>query len=100
MKLELTRTGAMEFEAVSGDGVRVVLDGPEKYGGTGAGMRPMEMFLASLAGCASIDVVLILEKQKHTLTSLRVSVEGTRADAIPAVYESVHLRRCCCRASW
>lgn len=92
MKLELTRTGAMAFEAVSEDGIKVNLDGPEKYGGTGSGMRPMEMFLASLAGCASVDVVLILEKQKHTLTSLRVFVEGTRADAIPAVYESVHLR--------
>lgn len=92
MKLELTRTGAMAFEAISEDGVRVSLDGPEKYGGVGSGLRPMEMFLVSLAGCASIDVVLILEKQKHALTALRVAIEGKRTDSIPAVYESIHLR--------
>lgn len=92
MKVELTRTGAMSFSATSEDGHTVLLDGPAKLGGKGHAMRPMEMFLASLAGCTSVDMVMILEKQRHTIEDYCVIIEGTRADAVPAVYEKIHLR--------
>ncbi len=92
VKIELVRVGKAAFEATNTDGFSVTLDGPEKIGGEGKGMRPMQLFLASLAGCASMDAVMILEKQKQTIESYRVSVTGVRADAVPAVYESVHMR--------
>ncbi len=84
--------GAVLFDATAEDGSTVRLDGPEKLGGTGGGMRPMELFLVSLAGCAAMDVVMILEQQKQRIDAMSIEVEGVRADAIPAVYETVTMR--------
>ena len=33
-------------------------------GGTNQGMRPMQMLLAAMGGCSSIDIINILEKTK------------------------------------
>jgi putative redox protein len=58
----------------------------------GLGMRPMELFLVSLAGCAAMDVVLILTRQHEDLRDLSIDAEGVRADATPAVYERISMR--------
>lgn len=52
---------------------------------------PMELVLVSVAGCSSIDIVEILKKQRQDLEDLQVKVDGQRVDAIPAVFESIHL---------
>ena len=52
-------------------------------------MRPMELFLSSLAGCSAIDVVHILKRGRHQLESLSVRVQGKRTDAIPAVFTAI-----------
>jgi len=92
MKITLRRASAVRFDAADERGHSFVLDGPEKMGGVDAGMRPMELFLVSLAGCAAMDVVHILTRQREPLEDLSIHVEGTRADAVPAVYERIHLR--------
>ena len=43
----------------------------------------MEALLASVGTCAAIDVVAILEKQRQTLTDLKVKVRGERRDSPP-----------------
>jgi putative redox protein len=58
----------------------------------GLGMRPAELFLVSLAGCAAMDVVLILTRQREDLRDLSIDARGVRADATPAVYERITLR--------
>ncbi|HBQ13833.1 MAG TPA: hypothetical protein DEF51_22755 [Myxococcales bacterium] len=55
-------------------------------------MRPMELLLTSLAGCAAMDVVHILRKQREPLEDLRIEAEGDRKDATPAPFTRVHLR--------
>lgn len=92
MHVTLERVGPVQFEARAPDGTKTMIDGPATLGGTGAGMRPMEMFLCSLAGCAAMDVVMILEQQKQSIDSMKIEVEGQRADAVPAVYERVMMR--------
>ena len=47
-------------------------------GGSDTGMRPMEMFASSLALCASIDAVHILEKQRIQLKHLGIKVLAER----------------------
>jgi putative redox protein len=42
------------------------------------GVSPMQSLLMSLAGCSSIDVLLILEKQKQVVQSYQVKVTGTK----------------------
>lgn len=88
----LTRVGTAAFEAESGSGGKLVLDGTPAIGGKGRGMRPMELLVTALAGCAAMDVVSILAKQKEPLEDLRIDVEAARKDAIPARLESAHLR--------
>lgn len=92
MRIELRKVGACAFQVEDGRGHAVVIDGPASLGGTDAGMRPMEMFLAALASCSAVDVVMILEKQKQPLRDLAIFVEGERADAVPAVFTRIKLR--------
>lgn len=91
MKISLQKTGACAFEVSDGRGHVVTIDGPAKLGGQDAGLRPMEMFLAALASCAAVDVVMILTQQKQDLKDLRIEVEGIRADAVPAVFTKIKL---------
>ncbi|MDP2284648.1 MAG: OsmC family protein [Pseudohongiella sp.] len=82
--------GAM-FVGESGSGHAVVMDGPESSGGRNMGLRPMEMVLIGTGGCSSFDVVSILKKSRQDITDCVAEVEATRADATPAVFETIHL---------
>lgn len=55
-------------------------------------MTPMQLLLAGIGGCSTVDIVLILQKQRQHIADIRVSVEGERAkDQTPAVFTSIHL---------
>lgn len=82
--------GAM-FVGESGSGHSVVMDGPEDAGGRNMGIRPMEMLLIGLGACSSFDVVNILRKGRQPVTDCRTELAAERADAIPAVFEKIHL---------
>ncbi|MFZ9886663.1 MAG: OsmC family protein [Myxococcota bacterium] len=92
MKVTLRRIDGAHFEATNEAGLTCQLDGPPDLGGKGAGVRPMEMVLMSLAGCSALDVLHILQKQRQGLQDLNVEVDGQRADAVPAVFTTIHLR--------
>ncbi len=92
IKIELNRLNdAFHFEAQNEDGNKVQIDASPEIGGTNQGMRPMQMLLAAMGGCSSIDVVNILKKQKQNLRDIKVTVTGEReAGAIPSLYTEVH----------
>jgi putative redox protein len=92
MQIKLVQTGAAKFVATNASGASGVIDGPDDMGGENAGLRPMETLLSALAGCSALDVIHIMKKQRQNLDRLEVEVEGERADAIPAVFTSIHLR--------
>ena len=93
MKVTLKQIGSgANFEATSDTGGKIRLEGTPEMGGAGEALRPMEAVLAALAGCSAIDVVKILGQQKEPMTGLVVDVDGTRTDAIPAVFTDIHLR--------
>lgn len=75
----------------SGSGHSVVMDGPEDHGGRNIGVRPMEMLLLGLGGCASFDVMSILGKSRQQVRDCRVEIEAERADAVPAVFKKITL---------
>lgn len=91
MQVTLTKVGACAFEVTDGRDHRVIIDGPSSLGGTDAGMRPMEMFLSALASCSAVDVLLILGKGRQRVDSMQVQVDGTRADATPAVFTKIEI---------
>ncbi len=92
MRVSLRRVEGALFEARNEDGQTCLIDGPAELGGTGAGLRPMQMVLVSMAGCSGIDVLHIMKKQRQPIEDLDVEVEGTRADAVPAVFTDVHVK--------
>lgn len=82
--------GAM-FVGESGSGHALVMDGPPDHGGRNLGVRPMEMMLLGLGGCASFDVVDILRKARQDVTDCESRLEADRADTVPAVFTRIHL---------
>jgi len=74
------------FVGVTPSGQRVMIDN-EKEARTGMG--PMELLLNALAGCAAMDVIVMLEKRKLTVNAYRIEMEGERPDGTPAPYTKI-----------
>lgn len=92
MKVQLERLNdAVHFEAAGAGDVRVHIDGSPEIGGEGKGVRPMELVLMALGSCSSLDFIQILKKQRQEITDFFVSVDGERADAVPAVFTKIHI---------
>lgn len=91
MKARVKWLDNMSFVGESGSGHSVVMDGPPESGGRNLGVRPMEMLLLGLGGCASFDVVLILQKSKQQIIDCEVQIEAARADKEPKVFTRIHL---------
>ena len=91
VEVKLRRIKNCNFEAVNSGGQTAMIDGPPSLGGEDKGVRPMEMVLMGLAGCSSMDLLLILGKQRQNPEDIEVTVKGTRVDAVPAVYSDIHM---------
>jgi putative redox protein len=81
-------TGARNFLATMPSGHTVPFDADRE---SHAASSPMEMLLAALGACTSVDVVLILEKKRQVLTSLEVVISGERATEPPAVWTKIDM---------
>ncbi|MDG2089685.1 MAG: OsmC family protein [Gammaproteobacteria bacterium] len=91
MKATINWLGNARMQGESGSGHSVVVDGPESIGGQNQGMRPMELMLMSVGACSTVDVISILKKARQDVTDCSVEVDGDRVDAVPAVFERIHL---------
>lgn len=74
----------------TGSGHAVVMDGPPEHGGRNLGVRPMEMLLLGMGGCAEFDVVSILKKARQQVTGCVVELEAERASSDPKVFTRIH----------
>lgn len=92
VKIELSRVSDdFHLEAVNENGNILHIDASPDIGGTMKGMRPMQLLLAAMGGCSSIDIINILKKQKQKLEDIKITVTGEREkDAVPALYTQVH----------
>ncbi len=79
------------FIGESGSGHAVVMDGPPDHGGRNLGVRPMEMLLLGMGGCASFDVVHILKKSRQPVTDCVAELQAERADEEPKVFTAIHV---------
>jgi putative redox protein len=74
MQLNLTRlNNNFHLEATTEKGLKIQMDS-----GDNLAASPMELLLASVAGCSSIDVISILQKQRQTITKFEVEITGDR----------------------
>jgi len=51
----------------------------------------MELILAALGGCTSIDVVAILQKMRQPLDRFEIGLSGTRRDIDPKSYTTIEI---------
>ncbi len=91
MQCTVTWRGEARFDAESGTGHTITMDGPEDHGGKNQGPRPMEMLLLGVGGCSAFDVVHILKKSRQDVTDCQAQIEATRVDEVPAVFDKIHI---------
>ncbi len=86
-------SGKFHLEAKNEIGNTIEMDGSPKIGGENKGVRPMELMLMALGGCSSIDVIMILNKQKLDPTSFKVEIDGEREEGVePSLYRNIKVR--------
>ncbi len=92
MELKLNRLNdAVHFEVINTKHQNIHLDGATEIGGENKGYRPMELLLAGITGCASIDIVLILQKQRQKLIDIQVIAKAKRDETVPKVFTEIDL---------
>ena len=92
MEVKLKRVNkAFHYEAVNENKIKINIDASPAIGGEDKGARPMELLLMGVAGCASIDLGLILKKQKQELIDYQVDVSAERNDNTAKNFKSIHL---------
>ena len=91
MNATIKWVGDAMFLGESGSGHSVVMDGPPDHGGRNMGIRPMEMLLIGLGGCASFDVMSILHKARQAVSDCRAELQAERADTVPAVFTNIRM---------
>ena len=83
-------TAGMHFEGRAEFAHEVPIDfGPPL--GIGAGIKPMELTLMSLAACSGQTVISLLEKMRQDVKSFSVRAEGKRQEDHPRVFTEIHL---------
>ncbi|MCU7803349.1 MAG: OsmC family protein [Candidatus Thiodiazotropha sp. (ex Lucinoma borealis)] len=90
MKARVIWVEATTMMGESGSGHAVVMDGPPEHGGRNLGVRPMEMLLLGMGGCAEFDVLAILKKSRQPVTGCVVELEAQRAEQDPKVFTHIH----------
>ena len=91
MEAKVRWVGDAMFLAESGSGHSVVMDGPPELGGRNMCVRPMEMILLGVGGCANFDVMTMLKKSRQDVSDCVAELSADRADAVPAVFTAIHL---------
>lgn len=80
------------FEVTNQQGISVRLDNRSKTTGEVQGVSPMELLLMGVAGCSSIDIVAILNKQKINPKVLKMEVQGHRHEnEVPALFYQIDI---------
>jgi len=75
------------FVSTDSTGHSVVMSTPDEN----MGMKPSELILSALAGCASVDVVDILSKKRTPLSHLEVQVTAEQDSDPPWTFRKIHL---------
>ncbi|RMH35759.1 MAG: hypothetical protein D6694_14515 [Gammaproteobacteria bacterium] len=86
MQVNVQWTGDENFVATTQHGHKVEMSAEAKQAPT-----PMELVLAAVAGCSSVDVVSILKKSRCEVSHCGVEVEAQRAEQIPRVFTHICL---------
>ncbi|MFP5471177.1 MAG: OsmC family protein [Bacteroidia bacterium] len=79
------------FEANNDRNIIVKVDSSAQTGGQDRGATPMELVLMALGGCVSIDLGLILTKQKQVVENYALDIVGERDETPAKAFKTIHL---------
>ena len=89
MNVKLTHRSGYHAKIENNSGHQISID--NKSVQNPQGVSPMELLLMGVAGCSSIDIISILNKQKVVFDSLEIDVNGDRVDKpAPSLFTKVH----------
>ena len=92
MRIHLKRKNqAFNFEAENESGLRLNTDGSPQIGGENLGFRPMELVLTGVASCSTIDLLLILKKQRQEVTDIEIIADAVRTEDDAKRFEKISL---------
>lgn len=91
-KAELEQIKGSTLWAKTASGHSFVIDTSTLVGGHESAPSPFELFLASLAGCSSMDVISLLKKFGVHYNRYRVEIEAERAEEHPRVPTKVKIK--------
>ncbi|PJZ44307.1 OsmC family protein [Leptospira brenneri] len=94
MNIKLNRIESpyvLEAQNESGNSIRI--DASPEIGGKNSGPRPMELLIMGLAGCSSIDVLMILAKHRIEVKDYSVEVDADREKVEEAnLFKNIHMK--------
>ena len=92
MKITLNRENKhFHFKAKNDSGILLNIDASADIGGENKGFRPMELMLSGIASCSSIDLLLILKKQKQSVDNIKIEATAERTTTSSKAFKSVNL---------
>lgn len=80
--------GGKRFISTDSTGHSVVMSTP----GENTGMKPSELILSALAGCASVDVLDILTKKRTPLSHMEVQVTAEQDTDPPWTFRKIYMK--------
>ncbi len=86
LRIGLIWKGDLRFDAGPAGVPPHAIDGDTKVGGS-----PTQVLLEALAGCVTIDVVLILNKMRMPASAISCDVSAERSEGTPRRITKVHL---------
>ena len=84
MKIVTQWQKGLTFVGTNEEGQSVTMDGE------GNAPSPMHLIAMAVGGCSSIDVVMILQKQRQDVLDCVCEIEAERADDSPRVFTKMH----------
>ena len=93
MKVTLKRIDdAFHMQATNESGNTLETDGSPAIGGGNKAFRPMQLLLAGIGGCSSIDVIHLLRKQKQPLEDINITVTADREEGkVPSLFTKIYV---------
>jgi putative redox protein len=91
MESKIRWMGGAAFEGESGEGHKIVMDGPPEGGGRNLGPRPMETLLLGMGACTAYDVVSILQKSRQDIRDCTLRMSASRSEEHPKVFTEIHI---------
>ncbi|MCL5022939.1 MAG: OsmC family protein [Nitrospirae bacterium] len=84
---KITLKGSGQFEGSVSSGSVVTIDASGLGGGEG--IRPMELFLISVAACSGVSMIVTLKKKRLQITDFVINVKGEKSVTPPTVFSGI-----------